>query len=100
MNKVHQKKPTIRFIVIIVSNKSVMNIEARKINLINWISSLQDDTILEKLEKIQQKKDDWWDSVSENDKKAINEGIDQLDRGVYLTHEQVRSKIEERFNLK
>lgn len=77
-----------------------MNIEARKINLINWISSLQDDTILEKLEKIQQKKDDWWDSVSENDKKAINEGIDQLDRGVYLTHEQVRSKIEERFNLK
>ncbi|HLN75331.1 MAG TPA: hypothetical protein VK205_18705 [Prolixibacteraceae bacterium] len=77
-----------------------MNIEARKINLINWISSIQDDTTLEKLEKIQQKKDDWWDIISEKDKIAINEGIDQLDRGEYLSHAQVRSKIEERFNLK
>lgn len=77
-----------------------MNIEARKINLINWISSIQDDTILEKLEMIQQDKDDWWDTISENDKRAINEGIDQLDRGEYLTHEQVRSIIKERFKIK
>ena len=77
-----------------------MNIEARKINLINWISSIQDDRLIDKLEKIQQEKEDWWDSISENDKRAINEGIDQLDRGEYLTHEQVRSVMKERFNLK
>ncbi|MGE5395891.1 MAG: hypothetical protein ACM3P1_14195 [Candidatus Saccharibacteria bacterium] len=77
-----------------------MNIEARKLNLINWISSIQDDILIEKLEKIQQEKDDWWDLISENDKMAINEGIDQLDRGEYLTHEQVRAIIKERFNKK
>lgn len=77
-----------------------MNIEARKLNLINWISSIQDDILIEKLEKIQQEKDDWWDLISENDKMAINEGIDQLDRGEYLTHEKVRAIIKERFNKK
>lgn len=77
-----------------------MNLEARKLNLINWISSIQEDNILDKVEKIQQEKNDWWDVISDNDKNAINEGIEQLDRGEHLTHSQVRSKIKERFNFK
>lgn len=77
-----------------------MNIEARKINLINWISSIQEDSILEKVEKIQQEKADWWDSTSKTDKQCINEGLEQLDKGEHLTHEQVRGKIKERFNFK
>lgn len=36
-----------------------MNLETRKLNLINWISSIQEDTILDKLKKIQQEKTDW-----------------------------------------
>ncbi|MDO9614768.1 MAG: hypothetical protein Q7J86_09625, partial [Bacteroidota bacterium] len=67
-----------------------MNLEARKLNLINWISSIQEDTILDKVEKIQQEKTDWWDVISDKDKKAIDEGIAQLDRGEHLTHSQVR----------
>ena len=77
-----------------------MNLETRKINLINWISTLQEESVLEKVEKIQKEKIDWWDTTSEEDKKAINEGLEQLDRGEYLTHSQVRSKIKERFNFK
>lgn len=77
-----------------------MNLEARKLNLINWISTLQEDSILEKVEQIQKEKTDWWDSISEKDKKAIHEGLDQLDKGEYLTHSEVRSKIKERFNFK
>lgn len=77
-----------------------MNLETRKLNLINWISSIQEDNILEKVEKIQQEKNDWWDVISDNDKNDINEGIEQLDRGEYLTHSQVRAKIKERFNFK
>jgi hypothetical protein len=77
-----------------------MNLETRKINLINWISTLQEENILEKVEKIQKEKADWWDALNDEDKKAINDGIDQLDRGEYLTHKQVRSKIKEKFNFK
>ena len=76
-----------------------MTIEARKINLINWISTIQEGNILEQVEKIQKEKTDWWDATSDKDKKAINEGLGQLDRGEYLTHSQVRSKIKERFKF-
>lgn len=77
-----------------------MNLEARKLNLINWISTLQEDSILEKMEQIQKEKSDWWENIPEKDKTAILEGLDQLDNGEYLTHAQVRSKIKERFNFK
>ena len=77
-----------------------MNLETRKINLINWISTLQEDSILGKVEKIQKEKADWWDTTSDKDKNVINEGLEQLDRGEHLTHSQARSKIKERFNFK
>ena len=77
-----------------------MNLETRKINLINWISTLQEDSILERVEMIQKEKTDWWDTTSNKDKNALNEGLEQLDRGEHLTHSQVRSKIKERFNFK
>jgi predicted transcriptional regulator len=76
-----------------------MNLEARKLNLINWISSIQEEETLNEVEKIQKKKADWWDKVSHKDKKAIEEGLDQLDRGEYLTRDRVRNKIKEKFNL-
>ena len=76
-----------------------MNLEARKLNLINWISSIQEEGILSEVEKVQKEKADWWDKVSHKDKKAIEEGLDQLDRGEYITHDKVRSKIKDRFNL-
>lgn len=76
-----------------------MNIETRKLNLINWISSIQEDNILEKVEKIQMEKTDWWDTIDDKDQNAIQKGIEQLDNDEYLTHSQVRSKIKERFKF-
>lgn len=76
-----------------------MNLENRKINLINWLSTIQEEDILNQVEKIQKERSDWWDTISNEDKKAINEGLEQLEKGEYLTHSQVRSKIKERFNF-
>ena len=76
-----------------------MNLEARKLNLINWISSIQEEETLSEVEKIQKEKADWWDNVSRKDKKAIEEGLDQLDRGEFITRDKVRNKIKEKFNL-
>jgi hypothetical protein len=77
----------------------VMNLEVRKLNLINWISSIQEEEILSEVEKVQKEKADWWDKVSHEDKKAIKEGLDQLDRGEFITRDEARNKIKERFNL-
>jgi hypothetical protein len=76
-----------------------MNIETRKINIINWISSLQEEDILAKMEEIQKEKVDWWNTMSNADKAAINEGLEQLDKGEFLTRSQVRNKIKETYNF-
>jgi predicted transcriptional regulator len=77
----------------------IMNIETRKINIINWISSIQEEGILAEMERIQKEKADWWNTVSSEDKKAINEGLEQLDKGEFLTRSQVRNKIKEKYNF-
>lgn len=76
-----------------------MNLETRKINIINWISSIQEEKILAEMERIQKERTDWWDMVNNEDKKAIKDGLEQLDKGEFLTHSQVRSKIKDKYNF-
>jgi hypothetical protein len=76
-----------------------MNIETRKINLINWISTIQEEDILSKVENIQQEASDWWDTISKEDKTAITEGISHLEKGDHLSRSKVRSNIKERFDF-
>jgi len=76
-----------------------MNLEARKINLINWISSIQEEEVLSKMEKIQQERNDWWDSISQDDKEAIAEGLEQLDSGKSIPRSQARNRIKKRYNF-
>jgi len=77
----------------------IMNLEARKLNLINWISSMQEADLIEKLEALQKEGSDWWDQVSKEDKQAIEEGLEQLDKGEFLTRSEVRAKVKEKYNL-
>ncbi|MBN1924555.1 MAG: hypothetical protein JW798_01860, partial [Prolixibacteraceae bacterium] len=76
-----------------------INLDTRKINLINWISSIEDADIIDKMEKLKKEKTDWWDTLKSEDKQAIEEGIAQLDRGEFLSHSQVRENIKEKFNF-
>jgi predicted transcriptional regulator len=77
----------------------VMNLETRKINLINWISSLQEADIIDKMEAIQKENADWWDTINNEDKQAIEEGLEQLDKGEFLTRSQVRAKVKKKYNF-
>jgi predicted transcriptional regulator len=38
------------------------------------------------------KKDDWWDEISKEQKKAIDKGLAQLDRGEGIPHKEVMKK--------
>ncbi|WP_016778796.1 hypothetical protein [Anaerophaga thermohalophila] len=51
------------------------------------------------MERIQREKNDWWGSVSNEDKKAINEGLEQLNKGEDMILSQVRKKIKAKYNL-
>lgn len=69
-----------------------MNLETRKLNIISWISRLEDETIIDRIEKLQSYGDDWWEMIDENEKAQIKNGILQADSGDVKTSEEVLSK--------
>lgn len=69
-----------------------MNLETRKLKIINWISRLEDETIIEKIENLQAHKRDWWNLIDENEKAEIENGIHQADNGELKDTEEVMSK--------
>lgn len=73
-------------------------LEHRKIQLIAMITQLDDSDILDSIENLLlESKKDWWDTISEAEKKAIDQGLDDLRNGRVISHEQVMKEFDERF---
>lgn len=62
-------------------------IKRTKANLITWIEQLSDDTMLSMLDglRISKSNNDWWDDLSEYEKRQINEGLDDAENGRYVS---------------
>ena len=69
-----------------------MNIEKRKIGLINWLSQLQDEGMIMRLESLRNEKQDWWHTISDEERAEIEEGLSQADNGEVIPHEEVMEK--------
>jgi hypothetical protein len=61
-----------------VSSQS--NILSKKLDIIQWVSGVEDIEIIEKIIKLRKEEsDDWWESISENEKASIQAGIEDAD---------------------
>jgi predicted transcriptional regulator len=69
-----------------------MGLAAKKLDIINWITNLNDEEILEEINSLRKREDDWWDTIDDDEKAEILEGLSQLDRGESVAHEQVMAK--------
>ncbi|HAN00468.1 MAG TPA: hypothetical protein DCQ26_17890 [Marinilabiliales bacterium] len=69
-----------------------MNVETRKISLISWITHLNDENILSKLESLQNTEADWWDLISDEEKSEIEQGLAEIERGETKSHDEVMAK--------
>lgn len=69
-----------------------MNVETRKISLIRWITHLNDENILSKIESLQKAESDWWDLISDEEKSEIEQGLAEMERGETKSHDEVMSK--------
>ena len=69
-----------------------MGLAAKKLDIISWITSLKDENVLNRIELLRKGEDDWWDTIGEDEKAEILEGLSQLDRGESIAHEQVMAK--------
>lgn len=73
-----------------MGKKREMDIQAEKIRLIEWLAGLNDPRIIKELITIKKNKEaDWWDEISEEEKKEIQVGVSQADNGEVKSHEIV-----------
>ena len=73
-----------------------MNIENIKIELIQWLTTLEDENALKDLISIRDKTNkDWWDSISSDEKKSIQKGLKNVKDGKLVSHSEARKVYEE-----
>lgn len=59
-----------------------MSLQNKKIELIQWLSTLEDKSLIDKLMKLREKeKSDWWNEISAAEQESINKGIEDADKG-------------------
>ena len=71
------------------------NIQNIKIELIQWLTTLDDSSLIQKildLRKNQAK--DWWSEISEAEKKSIEKGISDSEKGKLNSHSEARKIYE------
>ncbi|MEM9326801.1 MAG: hypothetical protein AAGA85_14140 [Bacteroidota bacterium] len=75
-----------------------MDIQSIKIELVQRLLEIDQEKVLQRVkEVIEEAEDDFWDDLSVQDKAAIDEGLAQLDRGEFVSEEEVKKEWENRF---
>ena len=70
-----------------------MNIQAEKLSLIEWISRINDKSIISKLRRIQEEhveSEDWWSELNQAEKESIERGLKDIEEGRVHSHETVQ----------
>ncbi len=72
-----------------------VNIQDKKIELIQWLSTLNDISMIEKLMKLREReKSDWWNEISTSEKESIDKGIEDANSGNVKSHSEVKKHYE------
>jgi predicted transcriptional regulator len=73
-----------------------MDIQTEKLNLIKWLTDVQEPAIIKRFVALKQKQQtDWWDEISAEERAEIEEGLAQADKGEILSHETVMAKYQQ-----
>ena len=71
----------------------VMDIQAEKYSLIEYITQVKDIRLIEKLKQfVKANEDDFWNDLTEDQKQELKQGMKELDDGQKHDYEQVMSK--------
>ena len=71
--------------------KAEFNIQRKKIELIRWLSTIEDLSVINKLIDLKkQENKDWWNSISEIEKQSIEKGLQDADSGRLNSHSKAK----------
>jgi len=72
-----------------------MNLQNTKIELIQWLTFLDDKSLLQKIIDLRNKQTkDWWNDISETEKNSIEKGISDSKNGKLNSHSVARKVYE------
>lgn len=77
-----------------------MDIQATKLQLVQQILNTNEAQILKGVQELldQSADVDFWDELNKEDQAAIDEGIDQLNKGLYYNSDQAKAETKRRLN--
>lgn len=71
--------------------RSSANIQSKKIELIQWLSTIEDLSVINKLIDVKkQENKDWWNAASEAEKQSIEKGLRDADTGKVNSHSKAK----------
>ena len=75
---------------------NVLNVEKEKLQIIKWVTSLKDNTAIERLRMLRtsSKKSDWWNEITEEEKAAIDKGLSDIKAGRVISHKEAKKLYE------
>lgn len=71
-----------------------LNIQNKKLELIQWLSTIEDLAVINKIFEIKKEKSDWWDEISDKEKESIEKGLKDADEGKLNPHSKAQSLYE------
>jgi len=78
-----------------------MDIPSLKLDLVQKILNTKNPSLLNKINHIFQKEveEDWWDQLPQEVKNSIFEGIQDIEEGRILTHNQVIQEAKQKYGF-
>ncbi|MBF4486251.1 hypothetical protein [Flavobacterium sp. CSZ] len=71
--------------------KAELNIQSKKLELIQWLSTIEDLSLINKIIDLKkQENKDWWNSISENEKQSIEKGLQDAEAGKLNSHSKAK----------
>ncbi|NJX15959.1 hypothetical protein [Tamlana crocina] len=68
-----------------------LDIQNKKIELIQWLTTLEDSSIIQKLLDLRKRESkDWWNEISESEKKSIKKGIEDAEAEHLKPHSEAK----------
>ena len=72
-----------------------LDISTKKIELIQWLSTIDNISIIEKIMDLKREEStDWWSFISENEKESIQQGLKDSENGKLNSHSKARKLYE------
>lgn len=72
-----------------------IDISSKKLELIQWLSTIENVSIIEKIMDLKKKENsDWWRTLSESEKESIEIGLKDAENGKLNPHSKARDLYE------